>query len=298
MGSVAIILVNWNGIEDTRQCLDSLKQLDYSDFKVIVVDNASSDDSVSQMTADYQWIHLVQSSSNEGFTGGNNRGIKYALNEGFDYIMLLNNDTIVEQTLVSQLVETYRSQENIAMIQPGISFLDRPDLIWNAGGSWSKWWGISKTVGYKEPVKECKQGIYHVDWVTGCCVLMSREVVMHLGLLNDKYFAYYEDVDWSLRARTLGYSLLIDTSTWVLHKAGASGKAKTRRKDGFIHPILHYYNVRNHLWVIREHTKFLIRPTAYFYQVFKFLAYCGYFIIRGRLTKLSMTVRGFRDGLK
>lgn len=298
MGTVAIILVNWNGYTDTAICLGSLQKLTYGAFKVIVVDNASQDDSRLHIKKYFPEVHLIESTTNEGFTGGNNRGIEYALDEGYDYVMLLNNDTIVPPDLINHLLNTYTKHERVGMIQPGITFMDQPDKIWNAGGLWNRWIGDSKTMGYCEPVASWANEVSLVDWLTGCCLLMSTDFIRKVGALEERYFAYYEDVEWSLRAKKLGYQLLLDTNIWIQHKAGASGKTKSKEREGFLHPILHYYNVRNHLWLIRQHPQAVHYVTASIFQFLKVIAYCIYFFLRGRFRKLKMTLKGVFDGLK
>ena len=221
---VFIILVNWNGKNVTLDCLDSLKRLSYRNFRLVVVDNASSDGSVEAIRETHPEIVLVEQKQNLRFAGGNNVGMKYALEHGAELICLLNNDTTVDGNFLSHLVNHMQTNDKIGIIAPKICYHDEPNRIWFAGGEISMWTGTMKHTG----IREIDSGQYDVskeiDYSTGCCILTRREVVEKVGMLDESFFMYTEDADWSMRVRRAGYAILYEPQAKVWHKLSvASG---------------------------------------------------------------------------
>ena len=292
--SVAIILLNWNGFEFTKSCIDSLLQTINRDYEIILVDNGSEDDSLQHLMHLYPDLHFLKSPTNLGFTGGNNLGMHYALKKGFEYILLLNNDTVVERDFLSPLVERLKNCTACAAVQPLIYFMHDREKTWNAGGRYLKWLAISKTL-YTIPDNT---GAYPTDWITGCAFMVKSSVIEQIGVLDDLYFAYFEDVDWSLRMKKAGYLLEIVPTSRIYHEAGASSKSKSGGNEGFLNPRVHYLNVRNQLFQIRKYATFPYGMIAWPFHIGKIGLYALYFIGRGRWKKLSAIGRGFRDGIK
>lgn len=291
--SVAIIILNWNGYAHTRNCLNSLHKIDQRSFQVILVDNASSGDDVVKLKEEFpQAIYLVND-ENLGFTGGNNVGIQYALENGFSYIMLLNNDTEVGPDFLSPLASTLRDCGNLGAVQPLMYLLHDRNKVWNAGGKFNSWTGGSLSI-----TKVQKQSApYQTDWITGCCILVKSSVIKEIGLLNDHYFAYFEDVDWSLRMRRHGYSLAVVPSSIIYHEAGASSKAKEKGKEGKVSAFVHYLYSRNQLFQIRNHLLFPKHLIAWFFQLSKLAAFWAYFLARGRAEKRGAVAKGIYEGM-
>ncbi len=290
--------MNWNGYDYTRKCIESLLKISYHNFNILLVDNASTDLSGKKLSEEFNNLIYFQNRENLGFTGGNNLGISYALEKGFDLIMLLNNDTEVEPDFLEHLVKSIEANKECGAVQPKILYWHDRKLIWNAGGVYNKWLGWPITVGLrKRDAKKFQQSRY-VDWISGCCILLKSSVVRKVGLLDEKYFAYFEDVDWSIRIKAAGYSLLYQPKSTIYHIAGASGKSKIKNKEGYLNPIIHYYDIRNHLYLILKHSKNLIFAINIVFQIIKICSYCAYFILRGRWNKLHSAIRGFKDGLK
>jgi GT2 family glycosyltransferase len=296
--SVAIIIVNWNGYTYTQQCLQSLNSITYSNIKIILVDNASEDNSVQRLTKEFPHVIFHQNPSNLGFTGGNNAGFDIAHSLGSKYIMLLNNDTKVNYDFLEPLVNYLEQNETCAAVQPKIFYLHNPNLLWNAGGRFYPWLGITKTIGLNKTDSEQYNKIKSTDWISGCCILFKSKVIKEVGLFDDNFFAYYEDVDLSLRIKKHGFDLAYIPESKIYHVAGAASKSEVKTKEGNLNPIIHYYDTRNHLYLLRKHhngLKFLINL---FFQSTKISAYCIYFILRGRWNKLSHASRGFCEGFK
>jgi GT2 family glycosyltransferase len=294
-GSIAIILVNWNGYRHTAACLTSLKKVPTENFKIIVVDNASTDSSLDQLKVGFPEVVFLENTENKGFAGGNNVGIDFAIKEGFEYVMLLNNDTIVEPGFLTPLLRFFQSQQKcqVGMVQPLIKFMHDKTTIWSAGGLFNKWLGISHTIGNGKT--ELPRDIQELDWVTGCCTIMPTIAIREVGALNENYFAYFEDVDWALRMGSRGYRHFIVPEALIYHEAGAS--STTAKQEGTLQPIVFYYLSRNQFFQLKQHVKFPLSIIAWVYHLSKFLGWMGYFLLRNRPSKLRALWFGIRDGI-
>lgn len=291
--SVAIILVNWNGLKFTRACLSSLKKVDFPNFRVIVVDNASEGNEGQILEAEFPEVLLIQSKENLGFTGGNNLGIRKALEMGFSHLMLLNNDTEVEADFLGNMVLKIKESTRIGIVQPLICFLDKPQKIWSAGGRWSSLFSRAITLEDRKNLEDFSLSDRKLDWATGCCMLLSREAILDAGLLHEQYFAYFEDVEWSLRFREKDYEIHLASQAKIYHEAGASSKQK--HAEGMLSPRVFYFHVRNQFYLIRSKNQFPI--FAYGYHSARFSIWMIYFLIRGRFQKLKAVAKGIKDGL-
>ena len=293
---IAIILVNWKNYDDTKNCLKSLYLSNNTSFNIILIDNESKEKSASKLKESFPHITILPQETNLGFTGANNLGIKYGLALGAEYIMLLNNDTIVPKNFMSPLLTTLRSNNQIAAVQPKIMFADKPDKIWSGGGIYNSLIASTTTIGYDQLDTEKYSKPTYLDWLTGCCILIKAEIISEVGLLNNHFFAYYEDVDWSLRIRKLGYLLAYNPSVPIYHKAGASSKTKNKSADGFLSPFVHFLNIRNHIFLVRLHAKGFHAINAHVFLLLKIIGYGLYFILKGRKKKLKMLLNGFLKG--
>ncbi len=293
---IAIVVVNWKNYNDTKDCLKSLYLSNNTSFSIIVIDNESKEESAFKLKESFPQITILPQETNLGFTEASNIGIKYGLNLGAEYIMLLNNDTVVPKNFLIPLLTTLRSNCQIAAVQPKIMFADNPNKIWSGGGIYYSLIASTTTIGYDQidTEKYCKQK--YLDWLTGCCILIKAEIISEVGLLNNHFFAYYEDVDWSLRIRKLGYLLAYNPSIPIYHKAGASSKTENKSADGFLSPFVHFLNIRNHIFLIRLHAKGFNAINAHVFLLLKIISYGLYFILKGRKKKLKMLLDGFLKG--
>lgn len=288
--SVAIILVNWNGYAYTKACLDSLEKVTEPAFQVILVDNGSQNSEGEQLKALFPQVHLIANQNNLGFTGGNNVGIRYALEQGFEQVLLLNNDTTVTPSFLKEL-QTCLHQSELGVAQPLILFAQDPQTLWSAGGKWNSLFGRAITLGDRVPFEKYQIRTKTLDWATGCCMLISRVALQKAGLLNEAYFAYFEDVEWSLRIRKAGFTIGLAENSIIYHEAGAA--SKKQHAEGTLSPRVFYFNVRNQLFLLRQHSILLGYP----YHLLRFLSWAVYFLIRGRFQKLSAVLQGIREGL-
>lgn len=293
---VAVIIINWNGYLLTKACLESLRKVNHPDFLIVLVDNHSKDDSGSMLKNEFPEIELVQSSTNLGFTGGNNLGMQWALDNSFEYVLLLNNDTVVEPDFLQPLVVYLDQNPGYGAAQPKIMFETERNRIWNAGGGYFKWLELTWSVG----IGKIDEGQFDeekdIHWITGCAILLRSVSIRKVGMFDDRFFAYYEDVDLSFRFKKLGYRLRYLPQSKIYHVAGGSSK-KEKTKEGIIPPIIHYYRTRNHLFLIRKHANLLSFVLSLLYQSFRNTAFVLYLALKGRFKKARNILKGQYDGL-
>lgn len=241
---VAIVVLNWNRRDDTLACLASLGKIDYAPCDVIVVDNASTDDSVAAVRAGYPQVTLIELAENVGYVGGNNVGLERALAMGADYALLLNNDTEVAPDFLSRLVYVTEGDASIGIAGPTIYYYDQPDVVWSAGGAIDWDHGITRMIGVDEVDRgQWGQEPRQVDFVTGCALLIRAPIVRRLGMLDPRFFAYFEETEWCVRVTRAGYKAVHAPASHIWHKISPSSQA--------LSPTVYYYMVRNRLLFLR-----------------------------------------------
>lgn len=294
--SIAVILVNWKKYNLTSNCIDSLNKSNYKNFKIILVDNEYSEKSLIELKNKYKELIVFKEKNNLGFAGGNNIGIRYALENDYDYIMLLNNDTEVKENFILPLVERIEKDHSLGAVQPLIlNFLNK-SIIWNAGGKLNKFLGITSTRLNNNKLNSSIVFDDFTDWISGCGILIKSEIVKKIGLLDEKFFTYYEDVDWSLRMKSLGYDLGFVKESIIYHHGSSSSKNK-KNKEGVISSKIHYFNIRNHILLLKKHKNLFNFFGIVFFQIIKITSYIFYFLIRFRFNKLTMVLKGLKHGL-
>ena len=243
--AVYIILVNYNGYEDTVECIESLKKITYSNYKIIVVDNNSLDNSGQKIKQRFcEDIIYIPSDENLGFAGGNNLGIEYALKQNCDYVLLLNNDTLVEPDFLEPLLQVFKEEHSVGAVGGKIFHWSNPELLWFAGAKINSFTGKTRHLGYLEKDMGQYDKITETDYITGCLMLVKREAIEAAGLMEDKYFLYYEETDWNLRIKKSGYRLFYTPNSRIYHKVSAS---MTK-----INHIVNYYYDRNVVYFISK----------------------------------------------
>lgn len=223
---VVVIVLNWNGRALTAECLDSLQKVTYPNFEAILVDNASTDGSQQFLKELYPRVTLLENEANLGFAAGNNVGIREALRRNSDYVLLLNNDTVVDPSFLSELVKAGEADRRVGILNPKIYYHDRPNVLWYAGGHLSLYRGISVHFGFRQVDSGQYDTAREVNFLTGCAFLIKRQVIEKIGLLDEIFFCYSEDADWSLRAIRAGYKGLYVPSSMIRHKIGVATKVK------------------------------------------------------------------------
>jgi len=238
---VYIVILNWNNAHDTLACLHSLTELDYPNYAILVIDNGSSDGSAERIRADNSTVEVMELATNIGYAAGNNAGIDVAVERGAEYVLILNNDTFVEPTMLSELVAFMESDPKIGMVGPTMYCADPNDTLFAAGSfiNWSK--GKTWHRGMFEEVSKYADlnSPESVDFISGCCLLVRRELIEVAGLFDPTYFLNYEDVEWAVRARRFGFDVMYVPQAVMWHKVSSSlGQAS---------PANIYYTTRNAL---------------------------------------------------
>ncbi|XOU94766.1 MAG: glycosyltransferase family 2 protein [Candidatus Kerfeldbacteria bacterium] len=225
---VYIIILNWNGIKDTRECLKSLKKISYQNYKVILIDNGSENNEGELIKKEYsEFIHLIKNKENLGFAEGNNVGITYALNNNSDYVLFLNNDTTVESNFLDQMVLTVENnkENNVGMVASKIFDYYKKNHI-NAVWSTIKKNGIFIGQGYDMIDNGQYDNTKYVFGPSGCCGLYSskllREIKMKSGFFDKDLFAYHEDIDLNFRAQLINWKCVYDSKSIIYHKHSRS----------------------------------------------------------------------------
>lgn len=242
---VTIIILNWNGKEDTKECLESLKNVTYPNYEILLVDNGSSDSSVEFFKGLYPQIELIENKDNLGFAEGNNVALKKVVAEGGNYCLLLNNDTIVDPNFLLELVNAAENNQEIGIVGPTVFDFKNREKIQSAGGRiyWNR--GFAPHFTDEDDIKLINR-IREVDYIMGCALLIKCEVIKNIGLLNKNYFAYWEETDWCVRAKKAGYRIVHVPSARIWHKGGSTSK----KTSGFFE----YQMARNMFWFMKAHT--------------------------------------------
>ncbi|PIN86227.1 glycosyl transferase [Candidatus Woesearchaeota archaeon CG10_big_fil_rev_8_21_14_0_10_44_13] len=287
---VSIIILNWNQHDDTAECLRSIRLIDYGNYEVIVVDNGSEDGSEKRIKKEFPEIKLVKNNENLGFTGGNNRGIGLAMGKGADYVLLLNNDTIVKKDFLSRLVQAAESDRNIGIVGPKIYYFDDPKKVWFTGGKidWNR--GKVSIVDEKKDSRMSEKGIV-VDYVGGCAMLIKREVINKIGALDERFFIYFEETDMSIRIKKAGYKVVYLPLAQIWHKVS--------RKMGKESPSTLYYYTRNRPLFIRKNGTLHNKIVFYPYYIYEFVItpFVYQSVVKMDLKKAMAIAKGFYDFL-
>lgn len=238
------IVLNWNGKQDTLECLISLRQSNCFGCHIILVDNGSIDGTVDAVRAQFPDVHIILGQSNLGFAEGNNIGIRYALENDAEYVFLLNNDTTIKPLTLMRLIEVAERDPQIGILCPTIvSYVDRTKSYVGARIYWQ-----SGTVSDIEQSPERLPGVLDTDYAPGCAFLIKTSVIRQIGLLDPYFFAYFEDVDWSLRCRRAGYRVVVVPQATVYHKG-------TMDQAGRKSPEAEFYFRRNQFLFMRKYAK-------------------------------------------
>lgn len=250
---VAILIVNWNRCQDTLECLRSLQKITYPNYRIILVDNGSKDDSVTAVKAEFPTVKIIQSARNLRFAGGNNLGLRDVLDHGDDLCLLLNNDTIVAPDFLDRLVDTAMMGSNISLVGPKILYYHRPDVIWFAGGVIKPVWGYVRHYGLRQIDREEFNQPKEVSFLTGCCMLIHRKILEKVGFLDEDFYLYSEDADYCLRVKNAGYKLFYEPKARIYHKVSQS-------TGGSYHPHKWKHHYLSLCRLVRKHTSPLTYP--------------------------------------
>jgi len=267
---ITIIVLNWNRGSETIACLESLGAADLRGASILVVDNGSRDGSVEAIRRRFPDLRVIALPENRGYAGGNNAGMRAALEAGAGAVLLLNNDTRVAPDFLPPLLDGINSGSMTGAVASAVIRLDRPDMHDVAYSEVRfKEKHVVQLRGVNLPVFGSYDRRRHVEVVVGCCVLLNAEALRSVGLFDEAYFAYHEDVDWSLRARSKGYELFYEPYSRVYHRGSLStaglherppaparfpGEAKLPNEEPLPwNPVRAYLGARNTVRLLRTH---------------------------------------------
>lgn len=252
---IGLVTVTYNSGSVLKEFMDSVLNQDYEDHVLYIVDNASSDDTITQLE-DYRdaRIKLIENENNLGVATGNNQGIECAISDGCDFVLLINNDTVFEPTLLSKMLRVCVEQK-VSMVTIKMMFYDEPSKIWYAGGELNKWKGYKHS---HKGINEKDDGQYDkgeiVSYAPTCCVLFKKEVFEEVGMIDDKYFVYFDDVDLFYRILIHGkHKMYYYPFVEFLHKEGSI--TKSSQKDGnrvFLGEFFIRQNTKNQVYYLRK----------------------------------------------
>lgn len=233
---VCVVVLNWNGLADTLECLETLRRQQYDDAQVVVVDNGSKSSEADEIEGSGLATAVVRNGENLGFAGGSNVGIRYALEHGADYIWLLNNDTRVEPDCLSTLIRTGEAEDRVGLLSPVIYDDASPHPV-KFTGTIVDFDRQDRT--HLTSMEDIPRAAYADDLALwGTALLIKRRVVEQVGLLDERYFAYVEDMDYSIRAVNAGFATRVVRGAAVYHKEG-------RALGGLQSPVREYLMTRN-----------------------------------------------------
>lgn len=287
--STYIVIVNWNLAQDTIECIDSLIAARLPENQIIVVDNGSVDNSVLSIQARYSGrIRLIENDTNLGYAAASNQGIDSAMALGADWVLLLNNDTVVAENVFDKLINYVQNQEAFALFSPIIYYYDEPKTIWYAGDQQILGTLITRREHVGKPNVPPLPEFYPVDFLSGCALLVRRDVFEKIGRLDPGYVMYGEEIDFCWRARQAGYRLACITTAEIWHKVSRSANR--------VKPQTRYLRIRNQIRFYRRYSQGLQFPLMVIFSTLRTLGLIVGDIIAGRLELLPPLARGWFDG--
>lgn len=304
---VGVVVLNWNGWKDTVELIDSLNSTSYRSLYVVIIDNASTDESLEQIKArlwdiqsdftlaHYDAVHgvsylssdpglamandqkhylLVESAANLGFCAGNNLGMQLGAELGAEYLLVLNNDTLVAPDFLEPMVEVAEHDESVGLVGGIITYCEKPDTIWWAGGVFDRFLNNRRLLDRELLGALEQQFPYETEWISGCMMMIPIRIYTQFGGYAEEYFIWSEEWDYSLRVSKAGYKLVVAPRTRICHKVG--------RSLGVMKPLSYYYGIRNGLLFKRKYLpKYLWYPYLLYYLLNR-AARCTQLTLQGR----------------
>lgn len=286
---IYVVVLTWNQCQITVECLESLRQVAYPNFRTVVVDNGSTDGTAEVIGRQFPDIEIVTTERNLGYPGGCNVGLRYALDRGAEYIFAINNDISVDPTILDELM--HERAPDVGILAPKIYYADEPDRIWSVGARRHPWTLELSGGGAKQLDRGQWDEVLEQDYLFGCAHLFSRSLLEEIGLLDADYFLYYDDLDICIRAQRAGYRLLMVPRARLWHKvADSSGGVGTPRER--------YYMAHSNMRFLRKHVcgwKWLfVIP----YRTASILKTLLRLMWQRRWTSVPVYLRGLYDGLR
>ncbi len=288
---VSIIVVNWNNKKDTAECLNSLLQVDYPNFQVLLVDNGSTDGSAAFFREHYPGLKMIENKANLFFAEGNNVVLRQLMESDTDYFFLVNNDTIVDKNILRELVKISESSPDIGIVGPKIYYYQPNNVIWHAGGRLNYWRCDFGSIGIRQEDRGQFDQVRDVDYVAGCGLLIKKEVVCQIGFLDSSYVMYMDDPDWCVRAKKKGYRIVYVPAAKMWHKISAS-------TGGGLTPFKAYYKGKNTIKFFWKYAKWYHWLTIPLFAGVQLAAGLGRELKKGNIRILKPMLKGVIDYFK
>jgi hypothetical protein len=294
---VTAVIVHWKNADDTAECLESLSQVEYPELTVCLVNNNSKDLDEARFRQAFPRIQFVHSRQNLGLTGGNNLGIRKALEDGADFILLLNPDTVVRRNLIRALLPHFHDPD-VAIVGPVITYYEHPERIWFAGGNYSRILGYTRHPRMGSSVKPegTPYGAAHpVSWINTCAMMVRREVFEGVGLFSEEFFIFFDEAEFCLRAAEAKLKCVLVEEELVLHKVSAS--IGMRGTNEFTANKAYYFG-RNSFILIRKRASGMWKLTSVLSQFLVIFPYWALHCIKGgNASVIGDYVAGMIDGV-
>lgn len=281
---VHIVILNYNSINDTISCLKSLKNIDYPNYKIVVVDNNSSDNSVEILQEQFKEDIIIANKENMGYASGNNVGIKFALDNGADYICVLNNDVEVEPNFLNPIINLLEEDKSIAIAGPCICEFSDREKVQAMGAYINLYIGLAQGKYRGKNYNSLSKNMFEVDYIGGACFVVRREILENIGLIPENYFLFYEETEFCLKIKKRGYKLICLKNSRVYHK----GSATISKFGG----LSYYFLNRNRIVFMRRNANIMQKSIFSIYLLAESL---GRIILRREPFKLF---KYYYEGLK
>lgn len=278
---VTAVVLNWCDEEATAGCLRSLQASTCPALSILLVDNGSPDGSGKRLNERFAGIPFLQTGENLGFTGGNNRGIERALEDGAEYVLILNHDTLVEPGAVGALVETARRDAEVGAVAPTVVRMDAPESVWYGGGAFDAKRGFGMHWNGKGPQPN---GPREVSFFSGCAVLLRGEALNDVGAFDESYFMYVEDAELSVRLLRSGWKIIHEPAARVRHRVPPRGSKPS--------PDQIFYRDRNRRRLVRRHLGSADRARFRLWFYPTRAVHVARYLVRGDFPRAGAILRG------
>lgn len=279
----AVIILNFNSYNQTIECIESVKNITYPNYEIIVVDNNSKDDSLQQIKGSFPDVILLKSRDNLGYASGNNLGIKYALEKNMEYICILNNDVAVDRNFLEPIIKTLMDDKNAAAAGPSICYYGQDDVIQAMGGNINLYTGLPTMKFKGKKLSQVKEDIVSVDYLGGACFVVKAEILKKIGLIPENYFLFYEETEFFLNIKRQGYKLISIRDSRVYHKvSGTISKYKG---------LSYFFLNRNRIIFVRRNARLYHKFIFFFYIILETI---GRMILRGELSLFKYYYEGLK----
>lgn len=267
---VSIVIVTWNGLNDTLECLESLKKINYTNYEVIIVDNASRDNTAEIVKKQFPELVVIESKENIGWSRATNVGIEYALKNGTEYFLLINNDTVIDSDILKNFMEAKDRYPEAGIFGAKIYYHSEPNRIWAACAKWDDYISdFFDAACNKLDNREEFNQVQEIDYVNGCGMFMKREVFERVGLFDPRYFFAFEEPDICYRAKKLGFKSIFIPEAKLWHKVSRSSGGKGNA-------LFIYFATRNGLLWAQKNLPFSLRYAFYIGVIKKFFPHLLY----------------------